>query len=90
MASRLVPSPDALARELNGEVLILDLRTSQYFGIAGTGARIWQLIEEGHTPESVAAAMADEFEGDPQEIAGEVQRFLTSLVERGLLIVAAA
>ena len=27
MPTRLVPSPDALARELNGEILLLDLRT---------------------------------------------------------------
>jgi hypothetical protein len=88
MEMRLVPSPDALARELNGEVLILDLRSSQYFGLTGTGARVWQLIEEGRTPASAAAALAEEFAGDPEAIADDVRGFVAQLVERGLLVTA--
>ena len=86
MPTRLVPSPDALARELNGEVLLLDLRSSHYFGLTGTGARIWQLIESGHAPESAAATLAREFDGDEALIKEEVGAFVDDLVARGLLI----
>lgn len=86
MPSRLVPSPDALARELNGEVLLLDLRTSHYFGLTGTGARVWQLIEEGHDIDSAARLLTREYNGDPALIHDEVTAFVTDLVERGLLV----
>ena len=86
MPARLVPSPDALARELNGEILLLDLRSSHYFGLTGTGARIWQLIEAGHAPDSAADTLAREFDGDAAVIKEEVGAFVADLVARGLLI----
>lgn len=85
MATRFVPSPDALARELNGEVLILDLRSSQYFGLTGTGARIWQLVEAGEDTGRIIATLLREFEADEQMVADDVDRLLGELVERGLL-----
>lgn len=86
MSARLMPSPDALARELNGEILILDLRSSHYFGLTGPGARIWQLMEEGRDAASIAAVLAEEFEGDPAGMARDVSSFLDDLARRGLLV----
>ena len=86
MPTRFVPSPDALARELNGEILVLDLKSSHYFGLTGTAARIWQLIEAGHGPDSAAEALALEFDADQGLIRNEVTEFVTELVDRGLLV----
>jgi hypothetical protein len=85
MTSRLEVSRDALSRELDGEVLVLDLRTSLYFGMTGTAARIWQLLEAGGTRESIVAALAQEYGGDAAVIAADVDRFLSDLVARGLV-----
>ena len=86
MSKRLVPSPDALARELNGEVLILDLRSSHYFGLTGPGARIWQLVEAGEDMRGIVAALSREYEADPAIIEEDVVRLLGELTERGLLL----
>ena len=86
MPTRLVPSPDALARELNGEVLILDLRSSHYFGLTGPGARIWQLAEAGEDVGGIVAALTREFDADAAVIEADVVRLLGELTERGLLI----
>ena len=90
MPTRLVPSPDALARELNGEILLLDLRTSHYFGLTGTGARIWELVEAGEPSDAIAEILTREFDADAAQIEEEVARFLADLVERGLLVAAPA
>jgi len=86
MTIRLVPSPDALSRELNGEILLLDLRSSQYFGLTGTGARIWQLVEAGEDAAAITDTLAREFDGDAAIIGEEVAHFLDDLAERGLLV----
>lgn len=88
--ARLVPSPDALARELDGEILLLDLKSSYYFGLTGSGARIWQLIEEGLDLDAVTAALTREFEGDEADVRADVTRFVDDLVARGLLVRASA
>ena len=90
MTARLEVSPDALARELDGEVLVLDLRTSLYFGMTGTAARIWQLVEAGETRDPIVATLAREYGADPSVIAGDVDGFLAELTERGLLVAASS
>lgn len=89
MTARLVPSPDALTRELDGEILLLDLKSSHYFGLSGSGARIWQLIEAGQHGDAIVAALTREFDGDETRIRAEVASFLEDLVARGLLVAAA-
>lgn len=77
-------SPDALSRELDGEVLVLDLKTSLYFGMTGTAARIWQLLETGHDRDAIVAALSREYGEAADAIATDVDLFLGDLVARGL------
>ena len=84
MSARLQLSPDALARELDGEVLVLDLRTSLYFGMTGTAARIWQLLEAGHDRDAIVSMLSHEYEAPFDAIATDVDAFLADLVARGL------
>lgn len=78
-------SPDALARELDGEVLVLDLRSSLYFGMTGTGARIWRLIEAGEDRDAILATLAREYGVGAEAIEGDVDAFLADLIDRGLV-----
>lgn len=84
MAATLHLSPDALSRELDGEVLVLDLRTSLYFGMTGTAARIWQLLEAGQDRDAIVAALAREFDAPADTVARDVDAFLDDLITRGL------
>jgi hypothetical protein len=84
MAATLHLSPDALSRELDGEVLVLDLRTSLYFGMTGSAARIWQLLEAGHDRDGIVSALAAEYEASAGAIAADVDAFLDDLIARGL------
>ena len=85
MTGRIQVSRDALSRELDGEVLVLDLRTSLYFGMTGTAARIWQLAEAGTTRDTVVETLAEEYGGSRDVIVADVDSFLSELLERGLL-----
>lgn len=86
MSPALTVSPDALSRELDGEVLVLDLKTSLYFGLTGTAAHIWQLIEQGKGQEDIVAALSREYGGDSAAIAGDVDAFVDDLIARGLVV----
>jgi hypothetical protein len=90
MVSRFSASPDALSRELQGEILILDLKSSHYFGLTGPAARIWQLVEAGGDVDEIVATLAREFDADSARIKEDTHAFLNDLVSRGLLIPAAS
>ena len=85
MSEPLRVSSDALSRELDGEVLVLDLKTSFYFGLTGTGARIWQLIESGSSRDAIVSVLSGEYGGDADVIAADVDAFIDDLVARGLI-----
>lgn len=85
MTGRINVSRDALSRELDGEVLVLDLRSSLYFGMTGTAARIWQIVETGATRDTVVETLAEEYGGSRDVIGADVDSFLSELLERGLL-----
>ena len=38
---------DLVARDFNGQVVILNLESGAYFGLEQLGARIWALLEQG-------------------------------------------
>ena len=82
----LRPSADVIFRELEGEAVLLDLSSSRYFGLNAVGTRVWTLIASGSTMAQLTAAMAAEFDGDPEQIARDVCELLAELTERGLVV----
>lgn len=87
---QIVISKDVLARELAGEILVLDLRSSLYFGMTDVAARVWQLIEQQQTRDAIVQILAAEFDAAPDVIAVDVDAFLEDLLTRGLLARATA
>lgn len=77
--------PEAMARQVGDETVILDLASGNYFGLDAVGARIWQLIGEGRTLDQVCEVVVAEYDVS-RDVA---ERDLLSLVEelqgRGLL-----
>lgn len=84
------PSADVIFRELEAEAVLLDLASGHYFGLNAVGTRIWLLLENGATVDSVAGGVAAEFDGDRDEIARDVVELLTELAARRLVIAESA
>lgn len=83
--ARLAPSPDALAREIDGEVLLLDLRSSEYFGLPGTGAEVWALIEERKTVTEIADTLASRYPDDAEAVRRDVHELVDALAAARLI-----
>lgn len=80
------PAPDVIFRDLEGEAVLLDLASGRYFGLNPVGTRIWLLLDAGSTVDAVVAAIAEEFEADPGEVARDVDELVTELAARGLVV----
>lgn len=67
-------------RRIGDEAVIVDLRSNRAVGISAPGAAVWHALDQQRSlAELVDAA------GLPPERSADVQRFLTSLVELGLV-----
>jgi hypothetical protein len=86
-----VPSEDIVAREIEGEVIIVPLvagigdADDELYTLNETGRAIWHLLDGQRTLLAVATALADEFEAPRSDLEGDVLGFAAEMVERGIL-----
>jgi hypothetical protein len=72
-------------REVEGEIVALDLRTSTYLGINRTGASVWQSLVEGTTRDDLVAQLEESFDLDRPRAEADLDAFLQTLREHDLL-----
>ncbi|KQS68828.1 PqqD family protein [Modestobacter sp. Leaf380] len=72
-------------READGEVIALDLATSDYLGVNAAGRVLWTRIADGTTEPALVDALQQEFGIDRERAATDVAAFLADARTRGLL-----
>ena len=75
-----------LCRTIEDEAVLLDLDSGQYYGLNTVGARIWELLGDGHSASSICEVVVQEFEVSEAEAAADVEAFLTALLGKGILL----
>jgi hypothetical protein len=85
-AKRLVRvCPDTLYRDLQGEGILLQLETGQYFGLDDVAHRTWQLMVEHGDLDLVRQSLESEYDTDPGILAADLERFTVQLTEKKLV-----
>ena len=79
---------DVIFEVLDDEAVLLNLTTGEYYSLNRTGTRAWQLIEEHGDLDRVRAAMAAEFDVGEDALAQDLDRLVSDLRERRLLLTA--
>lgn len=77
---------DVVFTQLEDEAVILNLRTKYYFTVNETGSRVWELLEQGQSPEAIVQTIADEYEVAPEECAADVNDLIGKFEREGLLL----
>ena len=82
---KITISEEALSQEVNGETVILDLKSESYFGLDEVGTRVWQLLQENGDVQKVFDAMLEEFDVDADTLASDMKNLIDDLIEKGLI-----
>jgi hypothetical protein len=80
-----VCAPAVVSEVIDGEAIIMDLRSGNYFSADGAGARLWEVIALGCAHDDIQAWAAAAFEGDAATIGAGVDAFLDQLTGHGLI-----
>lgn len=73
-------------REVDGEILMLDLESSQYLAVNAVGAVLWPSLVEGASGPALVQVLQDRYPQVPvEDLRRDVGAFLDSLSARGLL-----
>jgi len=78
---------DVIFQELDGEAVLLDMRTEVYFGLNAMGVRIWELLKSHGKINKVKQCLLDEYEIGADEIQPHLMEFIERLYSKGLLSV---
>lgn len=77
---------DALTwREVDGEIVALELATSTYLAVNASGAFLWPMVVAGVTKQELVERLVQHYEVEPEQAGLDVDAFLAPLRERGLL-----
>jgi hypothetical protein len=75
-----------LSRAIGGEVMVLDLESSRYVTVNGSGALLYELLRtEDRGRDELVRALLDEFDVDEAQAAQDVDAFIAQLEDAGLL-----
>jgi hypothetical protein len=79
-----VLSSDAVFRDLDGEGVILDLKSGTYFGLNTLGTRIWQLLQADPDLRRVFRILVEEYDVEGQVLERDLLELISRLADAGL------
>ena len=83
--SILMRKQDQLFSEIDGEVVMLSIENSEYYGMDKIGSRIWQLLEKPVTLKQLIGTLVDEYEVTEEQCTKDTLSFLEQLIEKDLV-----
>ena len=83
----VVATQRQLSTAFGDEVIILGLDDSMYYGLTGTGSRVWELVQSPRTIEEIVTVVTAEFEVDRARAVADVSALLAELQSRGLIAI---
>ncbi len=72
-------------REIDGEIVVLDVERSHYLNLNPTGCVLWLMLAEGATERQLVDKLIAEFDVTEPTARADVEAFVTSCRENGLL-----
>ena len=73
------------AQEVDGEMVLLDMESENYFGLDEVGTAIWQAMQEKETLKEVLDVLLEQYEVEEEMLEHDLSDFVGKLVESGLV-----
>ena len=77
------------AQEVDGEMVLLDMNSENYFGLDEVGTAIWQAMQEKETLQEVLDVLLEQYEVESDVLEKDLADFVNKLVESELVEVKA-
>ena len=93
MEAAYIPSEDVVAREIEGELIIVPLAAGigdtddELYTMNETGKALWARLDGKNTLREIARGLAEEYEAPPGKIEEDVRGLMTELMRRKMVVV---
>lgn len=92
MEAAYIPSEDVVAREIEGELIIVPLAAGigdledELYTLNETGKVLWARLDGKSTLREIARGLAEEYAAPPGEIEEDIRGLVEELVRRRMLV----
>lgn len=73
------------AQEVDGEMVLLDMNSENYFGLDEVGTAIWQAMQEKESLKEVFDILLEQYEVEEDVLKKDLINFVEKLKESGLI-----
>lgn len=77
--------PDVLINVIEGQSVLLNLKTERYFGLDEVGTAMWHALTTSPNLDAACDQLLDEFEVAPERLRNDLADLAAQLVNEGLL-----
>jgi hypothetical protein len=85
--SRVRINDEVLFQELQGESVLLNLKTGVYLGLDQVGTRVWQLMGQNEVLSAVKTAILQEYDVTEERCSQDLLELIGKMQEQGLVII---
>ena len=85
LASSIKISDDVISLNLQGEFVLLNLKTGIYYGLDLIGSKTWQFIETYGSLQKICDLLTKEFDVPEEQCKKDLLNFITVLKENKLI-----
>lgn len=78
---------DIVAADMDGEVVMMSVKTGKYYNLGQIGGVIWELIEAPIVVSEIVDRLLDRYDVTPEQCEADVLSFLQSMYEQKLIVV---
>ena len=83
--SFLINAPSVVSEIIDGEVIIMNLKSGSYYSSEHIGAVIWSWIESGKTEDEMNRIAVARYDAPPLTISHDLAAFVGQLLDGGLV-----
>lgn len=80
-----ISNADISSEVIDDEVMIMDLSNGRYYSLQGAGMLVWESLRQGVSIQETINKCLDRYQGDVEEISGQVNSLVEELVAQGLV-----
>jgi len=85
LSSVVRPSDGQISADLDGEAVILDLKSGTYYGLDEVGALVWSLIQEPRKVGEIRDAILETYDVAPAQCERDLLALIDELITAGLV-----
>jgi hypothetical protein len=82
---KLVVTSDTLINVIEGESVLLNLKSESYFGLDQVGTRMWTLLTTSGSIQAAYEKLLDEYEVEAAELKRDLSEFIENLLSLNLV-----